>query len=99
MASRYLTCLHDLKNCGERIHSYATEGDWEALRREWASNDQIYAEFCALSTAGMTGAEKKEATVLIEEIRRINHEIGDLIQPRLSDLSQLLSKMSARLPT
>ena len=99
MASRYLTCLHDLKNCVARIHSHATEGDWKALQGESVNNDLIYAEFFALSAAGMTSAERKEATGLIEEIRRMNHEISNLVQPRLSDLGQLLSKMSARLPT
>ncbi|MBK8523027.1 MAG: flagellar protein FliT [Betaproteobacteria bacterium] len=98
MANRYLHCLQDLKNSADKILFYATKGNWEALGLESVANELIYAEFSTLSAAAISGTEKKEAAALIKEIRRINNEITERVKPRLTDLHQLLSEMSKRLP-
>lgn len=96
MVNPYVARLRDLKCSAERLQAHAASGNWDALRDEAEINDRLFAELSALAVGNLAANEKNEAKTLTEAINRTYHQISALVQPRLSDLGQLLAEISAR---
>lgn len=96
MASPYIARLRDLKCSAESLLAHAASGNWDAFRGESEINDRLFAELSALAVGNLAANEKNEAKALTEAINRTYQQISTLVQPRLSDLGQLLKEMSAR---
>jgi hypothetical protein len=96
MASTYLARLRDLRRSSDSLLAHATKGNWEALQGESISHDRIFGELSSLSANGLTYEERGEAKSLTKSIEEAHRQISELVQPRLSELKQLLTEMSVR---
>lgn len=97
-ASAYLQSLTALAESAQRLAAAVEAGDWPAVDREVPENAACFARLQALPPAtvrGLDDDERKRSAELMRQIVAANDSARAKISPRLADMKQLLTELSA----
>lgn len=93
MASPYLASLRKLHEHASRLKELGTRGDWQAVARESARNELLFAEFQSQGGLPASGEERQEARRLTAEILDSYRGLSIHVTPWLQDVGVLLKGM------
>lgn len=98
IGTAYIQSLAALADSAQRLAAAVESGDWDTVTREIPENSARFVRLSALAVdapAVLDRSQRARAEQLISQIVAANERAVGRISPRLADMKQLLSVLSA----